>query len=390
MRVICIGLDGRVGQPEQHGYASSWVRQMAQLVDEYVVIAESLDGEPHGPVPLAENATAWLLAGSPVTYPFRAARLAARLHAAVPFDIVTTEDPMRAGLGGALFSARSGVPLNVENHSSHINAPDWMRESIRHRVYNRLGIWVARRADSIRSYSPGQNVALRGIGVAEDRLFVVPASVPPLVAMDRAEARARMGFGMDERVIFSAGRMVRGKNLGVLLEAAARLQRNGRVRVVLAGDGPARAEWEAQGRALGLGDAVVWLGQTPESEMATWQAVSDIYATPSLHETGPRTVLEAYLAGRAVVVTPDMGVTHLGICVHNETALVLDPNDPAQWAEELGALLSDPARADRMAAAGRARMGETYNMSNIARELMDVFEQTVGRKSPATRETARF
>jgi glycosyltransferase involved in cell wall biosynthesis len=85
-----------------------------------------------------------------------------------------------------------------------------------------------------------------------------------------------------------------------------------------------------------------------------------------------------------------MGVTHLGICVHNETALVLDPNDPAQWAEELGALLSDPARADRMAAAGRARMGETYNMSNIARELMDVFEQTIGRKSPATRETARF
>lgn len=389
MRVLSIGLDGRVGFPEQRGYASMWVREMARLVDEYVVIAESPDGAPHGPTPLAENASAYLLPGSPLTYPWRAAALARTLHAATPFDIVTTEDPIRAGLAGAIFAAKTGVALNVENHSFHINEPDWISEKPHHRLYNRIAIHVVRRAGSIRSYSPGQNDVLRAIGVPEDRLFVVPACVPEMVFPTRAEARAHLGLSDDEPVIFSAGRMVPCKNLGVLLEAVALLRSHKAARLLLAGDGPSRSEWEARGVALGLGDAVRWLGQVPESEIPALHAAADVYATPSTRETGPRTVLEAYLAGRPVVVTADMGVTQMGVCEHNRSALVLDPHDARGWADALNELLSNPQRGERMAADGRARCAEEQSMPATARALMDVFRQTSAPGAAAIRAAAR-
>jgi glycosyltransferase involved in cell wall biosynthesis len=388
MRVISIELDGRVGHPEKPGYAVSWVREMARLVDEYVVIAESHDGVAAGPIALAPNATVHLLTGSPVTYPLRAARLAERLHAKKPFDIATTEDPMRAGLGGALFASRTGVPLNVENHSFHINEPDWLAESFRHRVYNRIGVWVTRHADSIRSYSPGQNRALRAIGIPEARLFVVPACVAPMQAPSREAARARLGIAPDEEIIFSAGRMVPCKNIPVLLEALARLRRERPVRLMLAGDGPSRPQWQALSRTLGLGDAVTWLGQTAESDIPALHAASDVYAASSTQETGPRTVLEAYMAGRPVIVTPDMGVTHLGLCVHDETAFVLDPHDVAAWAAGLETLLEDTALAAQMAALGQARMADNFSMPAIARALLEVFRRTIGRPEPATPEAA--
>jgi glycosyltransferase involved in cell wall biosynthesis len=249
-------------------------------------------------------------------------------------------------------------------------------------------VWVTRPADRLRSYSPGQNRALRAIGIPEARLFVVPACVAPMQAPSREAARARLGIAPDEEIIFSAGRMVPCKNIPVLLEALARLRRERPVRLMLAGDGPSRPQWQALSRTLGLGDAVTWLGQTAESDIPALHAASDVYAASSTQESGPRTVLEAYMAGRPVIVTPDMGVTHLGLCVHDETAFVLDPHDVAAWAAGLETLLEDTVLAAQMAALGQARMADNFSMPAIARALLEVFRRTIGRPEPATPEAA--
>jgi len=376
MRVVSIGLDGRVGDLEHAGHALSWVREMAGLVDEYVEIAESPDGQTHGPIALAPNATAWLLAGSPATYPFRAARFAAGLHAQRPFDVISTEDPVRSGLAGALLARRGGLPLNIENHSFHINEPVWLNEKPHHRIYNRIAIWVCRRADSIRNYSAGQNQALLDIGVEARRIHVVPIVAPDLQPLDEVEARRSIGLG-SEPLVLCAGRMVAYKNIPVLLRAFQGLPRSLGARLLLVGSGPAKESWQKLASSLGLENRVIWRDAVPWETMVAYYSAANVFAAPALHETGPRTVLEALLCSCPVVITPEMGVVRSGICSNRETALVVGPEDVEGWSHALRTLIMDRELGRRLSEAGRARIGPEISYSALARNVVDVLRDTI-------------
>ena len=67
--------------------------------------------------------------------------------------------------------------------------------------------------------------------------------------------------------LISVGRLVEIKGYPLLLDAVAQLTRQGRdVRLTLAGDGPDRANLEAQAQRLGIADRVVFAGwQEPGS-----------------------------------------------------------------------------------------------------------------------------
>lgn len=379
MRVISIGLDSQVGAPDRKSHAVAWVREIARHVEGYVEIGPSPDGRDAGPIPLAENAAAWLVAGSPLRYPFRAARLAARLHAKHPFDVITTEDPIRAGLAGVLLARRTGLPLNVENHSFHVNEPVWLREKPHHRIYNRLAIAVCRRADSIRNYSRGQERALVEIGVPVSRMHAVPIAAPDIAPIDATIAREKIGFG-NEPFVLCAGRMVAYKNIPVLLSAFRNLAPP--TKLMLIGSGPAKEPWRVLASSWGLDDRIIWRDAVPFDHMPAYYSAASVFAAPAVHETGPRTVLEALLCECPVVLTPEMGVVRSGICVDGESALVVAPDDVDGWTRALESLLTDPRRGQAMAEAGRLRMGPQFSFSSIAMQMVDLFQDTVrNRKS---------
>ena len=373
MRVISIGLDGQIGAPDRSSHAVAWVREMARHVEGYVEIGPSPDGQDAGPIALAENASAWLVGGSPLLYPWRAARLGARLHAQQAFDVITTEDPIRAGLAGVMLANKTGLPLNVENHSFHVNEPVWLREKPHHRIYNRVAIAVCRRANTIRNYSAGQERALLEIGVPESRMHTVPIAAPEIAPLQEAEARRAIGMG-EEPFVLCAGRMVAYKNIQTLLSAFGNIAAANPAKLLLIGNGPAKAAWQNLAASLGLRDRVIWRDAVPFSVMPAFYSAATLFAAPAVHETGPRTVLEALLCGCPVAVTPEMGVVRSGICVEGESALVISPHDVEGWTRVLDLMLSDPSYGRRMAEAGRHRMGPEFSFSSIASQMVRLFE----------------
>lgn len=373
MRVISIGLDGQIGAPDRSSHAVAWVREMARHVEGYVEIGPSPDGQDAGPIALAENASAWLVGGSPLLYPWRAARLGARLHAQQAFDVITTEDPIRAGLAGVMLANKTGLPLNVENHSFHVNEPVWLREKPHHRIYNRIAIAVCRRANTIRNYSAGQERALLEIGVPESRMHTVPIAAPEIAPLQEAEARRAIGMG-EEPFVLCAGRMVAYKNIQTLLSAFGNIAAANPAKLLLIGSGPAKAAWQNLAASLGLRDRVIWRDAVPFSVMPAFYSAATLFAAPAVHETGPRTVLEALLCGCPVAVTPEMGVVRSGICVEGESALVISPHDVEGWTRVLDLMLSDPSYGRRMAEAGRHRMGPEFSFSSIASQMVRLFE----------------
>ena len=382
MRVISIGLDGKVGDPVHKSHAVEWVREMARHVEGYVEIGPSPDGHDAGPIRLADNAEAWLLGGSPLAYPFRAQRLAAELHRRQPFDVITTEDPIRAGMAGVLLARRTGLPLNVENHSFHVNEPIWLKEKAHHRVYNRIAIAVCRRADSIRNYSAGQAEALLKIGVRPERMCTVPIAAPVIAPVEPATARRMIGMG-PEPFVLCAGRMTAIKNIPVLLSALAHVTPALQAKLLLIGDGAKKAEWMELSKAAGVSDRVLWREAVPFDAMAAYYSAAAALAVPSFKETGPRTVLEALLCGCPVLLTPETGVVRSGVCVDNDSAMVIASDDVAGWTRALESVLTDRELGSRLARAGRARIGPEFSFQAIAVQVADLLKDTVRNGSIA-------
>lgn len=98
----------------------------------------------------------------------------------------------------------------------------------------------------------------------------------------RREKREALFANPDWPMIFFVGRLTPRKKLTMLLEAAAKLREQGRdVNVLLIGDGPARAELEAQVQKHDLSDRVVFYGAChSENELAPLISAADVCVSP--------------------------------------------------------------------------------------------------------------
>jgi len=165
------------------------------------------------------------------------------------------------------------------------------------------------------------------------------------------------------------------KNHVVLVEAFARIaDRHPDARLVMTGS-PGRADGEVRSAAAatGLGERITLTGRIPAAELDVLLTGAAVVAFPSIYEGFGIPVLEALAAGVPVVVgagTPAAEMT-------GDPAPVVDPSDPAAWAEALDALLGDTGRRDRVARAGLARVvGRTWEDS--AARLEDAWRRLLG------------
>ncbi len=178
------------------------------------------------------------------------------------------------------------------------------------------------------------------LGVAEDRIHLLPNGVDTAAfqALPRAEARRRLGEPEQGRLLLFVGRLVPVKAVDVLLRAFARLDAGatGGVRLALVGDGPLRGRIEALGATLGLTERVRLLGQRPPEDVALWLNAADALVLSSLNEGCPNVVLEALACGTPVVASRVGAVPDL---LDESCGVMCEPGDADALAEALARAL---------------------------------------------------
>jgi len=215
-------------------------------------------------------------------------------------------------------------------------------------------------------------------GVAPAAIRVVPLGVgaefrPQPVAAARAAVTTR--FGLTEPYLLHLGTVEPRKNLPLLVEACARLWREGRLthRLVLAGPpGWGSAALEASIARHGVGDRVRRLGRVADAERPALYGAADAVLIPSVYEGFGLPLLEAMACG-APAVASDAGALPE---VAGDAALLLDPRDAQAWAEAIAALLGDPALAARLRTAGPPRAA-AFTWARCARETLAVYREAV-------------
>jgi glycosyltransferase involved in cell wall biosynthesis len=195
-------------------------------------------------------------------------------------------------------------------------------------------------------------VARREYGVPLERIAVVPEPIDLEVWDDqfwRAPRRPRNG-----PVVLSVARMYPRKRLSDLLHAAAVLRaRVAGIQVRIVGRGP---EWDALSRLhaeLGLGDAVVLLGDLSRERLAEEYVNASAFCLPSVQEGFGIVFLEAMAAELPVVACRIAAVPE--VVLDGTTGLLVEPRDPGALAEAHERLIREPALAKRLGQEGRRR-----------------------------------
>jgi glycosyltransferase involved in cell wall biosynthesis len=199
-------------------------------------------------------------------------------------------------------------------------------------------------------------------------------SAAPAV-LSRAQARAALGLGLQERVVLTVGSLTPQKAQHVLIEAFARVAAEvPGSRLLIAGEGPLRSTLEARRDALGLAESVRFLGA--REDVTDLLVAADVFTLSSRREGLPVTLLEAMRAGRAVVLTRAGGCAE-AVTVGISGALV-PVGDAAALGAALGALLPDPERCVRLGEAGRERWAREFTAERMVLETERLYEAALG------------
>ncbi|MFP4321595.1 MAG: glycosyltransferase family 4 protein [Anaerolineales bacterium] len=205
--------------------------------------------------------------------------------------------------------------------------------------------WLLRQADAVTTFDEGSRQTIIGFGCAPERVFVLPHAV------EMARFVPGPAEDKDITVIYTGHLWALKENWRLLNAWPLVLAAHPGSRLAIVGDGPERANLEAQAAELGIRDAVQFVGWA--SDVAPWLQRARVFVNVSNQEGVPMAMLEAMACGLVPVVTDVGGVG--SIIQDGENGLLLpSPADPAQIAARINALLADPAKWARMSAAAEA------------------------------------
>jgi glycosyltransferase involved in cell wall biosynthesis len=190
----------------------------------------------------------------------------------------------------------------------------------------------------------------------------VPASAPS-PAPDRR---------LDGPVIGSFGRLHEQKGYDVLVRALASVPD---VRLVVIGEGPQRAELEQLAEQLGVGGRVDLIGWRDDAR--SWLETFDVFVLSSRFEGFPLSIVEAMLAGTPVIAA-DVGSVREAV-LHEQTGLLVPPEDSEALASAIAALIADEERRAELARAARERALEQFTSAVMARRFTDLYAEILRR-----------
>lgn len=244
-----------------------------------------------------------------------------------------------------------------------------------HRLYQQ--------ARHIITLSPGMTDYVRGLGIAEDKLSTIlngtdldqaaratPAAVAALRREHRLEGRP---------VVLYAGTFGRANDIPTLAQAAEELYRQ-RPEVVWLFMGLGYYEpllREAAGRC----PAIRLVAPQPRHAVFTWLALADVsvvsfLSKPVLETNSPAKFYDSLAVGTPVVVT-NPGWTKELVEKHR-CGWYVPAEQPAQLAERLAAVLSEPAALHAAGQRGQVVARQQFDRQQLAAQVQLILERAAG------------
>ncbi len=301
------------------------------------------------------------------------------------FDVVHDNQCLGTGMIGMV---TDGWPLLTTLHHpitvdrqlalSHTTGP-WQRLTTR-RWFGFLGmqVRVARSLPAVVTVSQNSRHDIaEQMGVHPERMTVVPVGVDHTVFRPYLDLRPASG-----RIMVTSSSDVPMKGLVPLLEAVAKLRTEREVELTVIGRPTRGGRVDRAIARLGLGEVVTCVSGISDEELARLYGQAEVAVVPSLYEGFSLPAIEAMSCGVPVVATTGGALPEV-VGRHEETGLLVPPDDSGALASAIGRLLEDRSLRVRLGAAGRDRVVQRFTWQVTAAGTAACYEALLaGRPLP--------
>ena len=148
-----------------------------------------------------------------------------------------------------------------------------------------------------------------------------------------------------------------------------------RLRLVLIGDGPLRADCQQLLNAAGVAE-LAWL-PGERSDIPELMRSLDCFVLPSLAEGISNTILEAMASGLPVIATRVGG--NADLVTAGTTGTIVPSADPEAMAQEIVKLANQPDTARNMGRAGRSAIEQKFSMEAMVAAYQGAYDKLLHR-----------
>ncbi|MFA5147131.1 MAG: glycosyltransferase family 4 protein [Candidatus Omnitrophota bacterium] len=288
----------------------------------------------------------------------------------------------KAGFIGRIAAFTAGVPVKV--HTFHGHTFSGYFGALKSRIFLGLERFLSRLTDVVIAISPLQhNDLVKTYKVVDSgKCRVVPLGLPldGYLSIDPArKTKEGIGFGDDDIVIGTVGRMTGIKNHKLFLEIARLFLDSyggNDVKFVIVGDGELKEELIAYRDRLALADKVRVFGW--QEDMVRFYSAFDIFLLTSKNEGTPVAMIEAMASSVPILSTGVGGVPD--VLAGSRGGYMVKGSDPAAFVDKLKAMVSDKALRNSMGKDARNAVRETFHKNRLVNDIKGLYTELLKEK----------
>lgn len=219
-----------------------------------------------------------------------------------------------------------------------------------------------------------KNMLLSEFGVAPDHIAIVPNGLDINQFINRMHESSSIVRPDNKFIFVCVARLAKEKGITYLIEALSMLRKDRRDwECWIVGDGPDRFELEHQVRSAQLDKMIYFLGH--RDDVPAILKHSDILVLPSLQENCPYVVMEAHVAGLAVVATSAGGLPEM--ITHEETGLLNESGKSEPLYRNLKRVLEDNLLRIKIAENAKHWGTQYWSLDKRIEEILKYYEHAI-------------
>ena len=291
------------------------------------------------------------------------------------YDVINTHFVLPTGPVGNALAGFAGIPNVLTVHGGDLYDPT---KSLSPHLHLLLRMWVKyllKHADLVVGQSKDTLNNMQRFYAPKMVGLRIPLGIKP--PDTHIASRKFYGFGNDDILLVTVGRLVARKAVGQLISMMVRLKET-RARLIIIGDGPDEATLKAQVAARQLEDKITFLGHVEEAEKFRLLRLCDLYVSTTQHEGFGLVFLEAMACGLSVVCYNNGG--QMDFLQDHASGFIVPLNDLSLFQKRCQLLIDKPELRRKMGAHNKRRVGEFY-IDQCARRYEGVFNQLLEAKA---------
>ncbi len=289
-------------------------------------------------------------------------------------DIIHSHSPGIMGIHALIASGKFNVPLIFTFHTFVDDSVymlfknEKMQQMAKKFFYKWLRYYCKKCSCVI---APSHYVAERISKMCQKHIEVIPTGID-LNRFEKGDGNRIREKYHGKKIILHVGRVVKEKNISLLIDAAPYILKKMDAIFIIVGEGPARKELEKEAERKGVAEHFFFTGFVSDEELADYYKAADVFVFPSLYETQGIVAFEAMAAGVPVVAADAKALPDF--IKDGENGYLANPYDARHFAEKIIMALEN-----REIVKKAREFVEQYSIEKMADKLLKIYEKYEGQ-----------